>query len=141
MSWPVTNCSPISFMARCTPWRISGSPPLPITRVSADDRFFSLLVDVSLPVSTRPQAAAFTNSEGERPTWARQSPLLILSRISASRVARSGMRSKVLARVPVPGRLDRLCRRLDVGIVEDDHRRLAAELEVDALEVVGRRAG
>ena len=85
-------------MARCTPWRISGSPPLPITRVSADDRFFSLLVDVSSPVSTRAQAAAFTNSEGERPTWARQSPLLILSRISASRVARSGMRSSASAR-------------------------------------------
>ena len=98
MCWPVTNCSPMSFMARCTPWRISGSPPLPMTRVSAEDRPFSLLVAVSLPVSTRPQAAAFTNSEGERPTCERQSPLLILSRISASRVALSGMRKSASAR-------------------------------------------
>ena len=85
-------------MARCTPWRISGSPPLPITRVRAAERVFSLDVLVSLPVSTRPQAAALTNSEGERPTCARQSPRLILSRISASRVALSGMRSSASAR-------------------------------------------
>ena len=98
MFWPVTNCSPMSFMARCTPWRISGSPPLPMTRVSADDRLFSLLVEVSLPVSTRPQAAALTKSDGERPTCDFQSPLLILSRISASRVALSGMRSSASAR-------------------------------------------
>ena len=31
--------------------------------------------------------------------------------------------------------------RLDVGVVEHDHRRLAAELEVHALERVGRGAG
>ena len=35
----------------------------------------------------------------------------------------------------------RLGRLLDVRVVEDDHRRLAAELEVDALEVGGRRSG
>jgi len=53
-----------------------------MTRVSAEDRLFSLLVLVSLPVSTRPQAAALTNSDGERSTCNFQSPLLILSRIS-----------------------------------------------------------
>jgi len=71
---------------------------LPITRVSADERFFSLFVPVSLPVSTSPQAAALTNMDCERPTCDFQSPWLILSRISASRVALSGMRSKASAR-------------------------------------------
>ena len=98
MVWPVTNCSPISFMARCTPWRISGSPPLPISRVSDEVRLFSLLVEVILPVSIRPQTAALTNIDGEWPRCACQSPWLILSRISASRVALSGMRSSASAR-------------------------------------------
>ena len=41
----------------------------------------------------------------------------------------------VLAGVEVAGARDSLGGRLDVGVVEDDDRRLAAELEVDALEV------
>ena len=47
----------------------------------------------------------------------------------------------VLAGVPVAGDLDRLGDRGRIGVVEDDHRRLAAELEVDALQRVGGRAG
>ena len=49
--------------------------------------------------------------------------------------ARAG--GAVLARVPVAGEPDPGRDRLRVGVVEDDHRRLAAELEVDALERVG----
>ena len=63
MVWPATNCSPIRRIARLTPWRISGSPPLATSRVSAADRPRSLCVEVSLPVSSRPQVAAFTNSD------------------------------------------------------------------------------
>ena len=50
-------------------------------------------------------------------------------------------RRAVLARVPVAADLDRLRDRGRVGVVEHDHRRLAAELEMDALEVRLRRAG
>ena len=98
MVWPATNCSPIRRMARLTPVRISGSPPRAIRRVSAADRLRSLLVAVSRPVSSRPQVAALTNSDGLWPRWARQSPPPILSRISASRVSSSGMRSSASAR-------------------------------------------
>ena len=47
----------------------------------------------------------------------------------------------VLAGVEVARLGDRTRRCLDVGVVEDDDRRLAAELEVDPLDVGGRRAG
>ena len=49
-------------------------------------------------MTTSPQVAALTNSDGLWPTCERQSPAAILSRISASRVARSGMRSSASAR-------------------------------------------
>ena len=44
----------------------------------------------------------------------------------------------VLAGVPVAGRTDRLGGRVGVGVVEDDDRGLAAELEVQPLDRVGR---
>ena len=47
---------------------------------------------------SRPQVAALTNSEGLLPRWESHWPLLILSRMSASRVALSGMRSSASAR-------------------------------------------
>ena len=50
-------------------------------------------------------------------------------------------RRAVLAGVVVAGAGDRLERGLHVHVVEHDHRRLAAELEVHALERVGRRLG
>ena len=50
--------------------------------------------------------------------------------------ARTG--GAVLAGVPVAGEPDSLGDRLRVGVVEDHHRRLASELEVDALERVRR---
>ena len=50
----------------------------------------------------------------------------------------AGGRRAVLAGVEVAGDRDALGGLLDVGVVEDDDRRLAAELEVDALEVVRR---
>ena len=43
--------------------------------------------------------------------------------------------------VPVAGDTDRLGDLVRVGVVEDDHRRLAAELEVHPLQGVGRVAG
>ena len=95
---PVTNCSPSICMASCTPWRISGSPLLPINRVSAASIAPSLFVANSLPVSSNPHDAAFTNSDELRPTCWRQSPWPILSRINALRVAASGMRSSASAR-------------------------------------------
>ncbi len=49
-------------------------------------------------MTSRPHAAALTNSDGDAPTCADQSPRLILSRISRSRVAASGMRSSASAR-------------------------------------------
>ena len=75
-----------------------GSPLRAMSRVSAADKPCSLVVVTSLPVSTRPQVAALTNRDGLMPRWARQSPGASLSRISASRVAASGMRSKASAR-------------------------------------------
>ncbi len=49
----------------------------------------------------------------------------------------AGGRGAVLAGVEVAGTGDALGGGLDVGVVEDDDRGLAAELEVDALELVG----
>ncbi|MCY1195365.1 hypothetical protein D9M72_66830 [compost metagenome] len=85
-------------MAMFTPLRTRGSPPLPIRRVSALDSDCSLLTATSLPVIIRPQVAALTNSDWEPPMCDFQSPRATLSRISASRVARSGMRSSASAR-------------------------------------------
>ena len=53
----------------------------------------------------------------------------------------AGRRRAVLAGVEVAGGRDALDGGVDVGVVEHDDRRLAAELEVDPLEVGGRRAG
>ncbi len=83
---PVTNCSPIRRMAMSTPLRIIGSPLLPMMRLRDDVRPASLWVDTSLPVSSRPQVAALTNSDGLLPRCGCQLPVLILSRIRASRV-------------------------------------------------------
>ena len=65
---------------------------------SERDRLVSLWVETSLPVNSSPQVAALTNSDGLRPICDCQLPLLILSRIRASRVALSGMRSSASAR-------------------------------------------
>ena len=46
-----------------------------------------------------------------------------------------GRRGAVLAAVEVAGHRDAFDGRLDVGVVEDDHRCLAAQLEVGALDV------
>ena len=47
----------------------------------------------------------------------------------------------VLARVPVRERLEVLDDRVEIGVVEDDDRRLATELEVEPLDHVGRGPG
>jgi len=95
---PVTNCSPISRIARSTLFLISGSPPLPTMRASELERLDSLCVATSLPVSSSAQVAALTNSDGLRPRCSCHWPVLTLSRISASRVAGSGIRSSASAR-------------------------------------------
>ena len=85
-------------MARSTPFRISGSPPLRTSDANAVSSVPSLRESTILPVTSRPHAAALTNSDGDAPTCVDQSPLLILSRIRRSRVAASGMRSSASAR-------------------------------------------
>ena len=55
--------------------------------------------------------------------------------VDARRGQHPGGRRAVLAGVEVAGDGDALGRRREVGVVEDDHRRLAAELEVDPLDV------
>ena len=95
---PSTNCWPRRRIARSTPLRISGSPPLRNSDASACSSVPSLRESTSLPVTSSPHAAALTNSDGLRPTCARQSPWPILSRIRRSRVAASGMRSSASAR-------------------------------------------
>src|SRR5471032_830652 len=54
MVWPVTNWLPSMRMARSTPLRISGSPPLAMSLPIAELRPVSLLVLTSLPVISRP---------------------------------------------------------------------------------------
>ena len=98
MSSPVTNCSPIIRIARSTPLRISGSPPMPTSLPIADERPDSLCVATSFPVMSKPHVAAFTNSEGLLPRCDCHWPCAILSRISLSRVSVSGMRSSASAR-------------------------------------------
>ena len=81
-----------------TPLRTIGSPPRLTMRRSAALRPLSLCVATSRPVSSRPQVAALTNSDGLCPRCCCQLPWPILSRMSASRVAASGMRSSASAR-------------------------------------------
>ena len=81
-----------------TPLRTSGSPLLPIIRLSERERLASLCVQTRRPVNNSPQVAALTNRDGLRPMCDCQLPLLILSRINASRVALSGIRSRASAR-------------------------------------------
>ena len=109
MVCPVTNCSPIMRIAMSTPRRITGSPPRAISRFNAAVSPLSSTEPTSLPVTTNPQVAALTNIEALWPTCARQSPSAILSRISASRVKVSGMRSSASARhiSATPSWLDR----------------------------------
>ena len=95
---PVTNCSPIRRIARSTPLRISGSPPSTTTRSNAARSPTSPCVATSRPVTNSPQVATLTNNDELLPKCDRQSPVPILSRISASRVAVSGMRNSASAR-------------------------------------------
>src|SRR5271155_149342 len=62
----------MSRMATSTPARMIGSPLRAMRRVSAADKPCSLVVVTSRPVSTRPQVAALTNSDGLWPRCARQ---------------------------------------------------------------------
>ena len=73
-----------------------GAPLRAISRVSAELRPLSSKVPTSRPVMRRPQVAALTKGDGDCPRWARHAPPPILSAISASRVAPSGMRRQRL---------------------------------------------
>ena len=87
---PVTNCSPIMRIAMSTPVRISGSPPRAdhLAQRALDSRL-SLCVDTSLPVSSRPQVAALTNSDGLWPRWLL--PVAVADLVADQRVARGGV--------------------------------------------------
>ena len=54
--------------------RISGSPPLRSSEASACSSVPSLRVSTIFPVTSRPHAAALTNSDGDAPTCVDQSP-------------------------------------------------------------------
>ena len=71
--------------------RISGSPPLRSSDASACSSALSLCESTRRPVTSRPHAAALTNSDGLRPTCARQSPRLEL--VADQPVARRGIRN------------------------------------------------
>ena len=99
---------PISFIARVTALRITGSP----RRRSAARRWPTTPGSRSsstLPVSISAQVDAFTRLEAERPRWRPQSAGAILSSISASIVGASGTRSSASARhiSAMPSSVDR----------------------------------
>ena len=98
MSWPVTNCSPIARSAMSMPFRTSGSPQRARRRPSVEESSTSSNLPESLVPTMRLQPAALTNNERPSPMCELQSPEAILSRISASRVAMSGIRSSASAR-------------------------------------------
>ncbi len=93
---PSTNCSAISFIACRIATRTTGSPARATKRSyhARGSRASSRSMRVSLPVSIRPHVEALTSSESDSPRWRSQSPRESLSRMSASAVAASGMRSK-----------------------------------------------
>ena len=95
---PRTNCAPISFMARPTAVRITGSPRrfMALRRWPAGPGRFS--GSRTLPVSIRAQVEALTSGEVERPMCLPQFEGAILSSISASMVSASGTRSRASAR-------------------------------------------
>ncbi len=110
MSVSSTNCVPMIFIASRIAARIAGSPARPTVWRSmrqADSASCSRS-RTTLPVSSRPQAEAFTNSDWLLPTCERQSPLPSLSRIRRSAVTLSGTRSSASARhiSTTPSRLD-----------------------------------
>ena len=94
---PSTNWRPISFMARPTAVRITGSP----SRLTAARRWPTTPGSRSsstLPVSIKAQVEAFTRLEADLPRWRPQSEGAILSSISASIVSASGTRSNASAK-------------------------------------------
>ncbi|OIQ73661.1 hypothetical protein GALL_447020 [mine drainage metagenome] len=94
---PSTNCRPISFIARATAVRITGSP----SRFTALRRCPTMPGSRSsstLPVSIKAQVEAFTRLDADRPRCRPQSLGAILSSISASIVSASGTRKSASAR-------------------------------------------
>ena len=96
---PSTNCSAITFIACRTANRTTGSPARATKRSyhARGSRASSRSMRVSRPVSISPHVDALTSNESEAPRWFSQSPRASLSRISASAVAVSGMRSSASA--------------------------------------------
>ena len=94
---PSTKLRPISFIARATAPRITGSPnrltaafKCPTTPGSRSSN--------TLPVSISAQVEALTNDDDDRPRCRPQSDGAILSSISASMVSASGTRNSASAR-------------------------------------------
>ena len=97
MSSPSTNCRPISFMARETAVRITGSP----SRLMAARRWRTgpgCSSSSTRPVSISAQVEAFTRLDVECPRCRPQSDGAILSSMSASMVSASGTRSSASAK-------------------------------------------
>ena len=97
MSSPSTNWRHISFMARATAVRITGSP----SRLMAARRWRTgpgCASSSTRPVSISAHVEALTMVEVEWPRWWPQSEGAILSSISASIVSASGTRSSASAR-------------------------------------------
>ena len=96
---PSTNCSAITFIAWRTATRTTGSPARAAKRPyhARGSRASSRSMRVSLPVSISPHVDALTRSESDAPRCRSQSPRDSLSRISASAVAASGIRSNASA--------------------------------------------
>ncbi len=87
------------FIAWRTARRITGSPTRPTRRLKAPctSRLVSSARSTRWPVSIRPQVEALTSTDSDWPTWRFQSASPSLSRISASAVSWSGMRSSASA--------------------------------------------
>ena len=105
---PSTNWRPISFIARETAARITGSPRRltaalrwPTTPGSRSSR--------TRPVSISAQVEALTSEDADLPRWRPQSEGAILSSMSASMVSASGTRRRASARhiSAMPSSVDR----------------------------------
>ena len=96
---PSTNCSAITCIACRMAIRTTGSPARAAKRAyqARASRASSRSMRVSLPVSISPHVDALTSSESDSPRCRSQSPRESLSRISASAVAASGIRSNASA--------------------------------------------
>ena len=138
---PSTNWRPISFIARPTAVRTTGSPTRRIRpRSAAAGRPGSS--SSTRPVISRPQVAALTRLEVERPRCAPQFDGSILSAISSSMVSASGTRSSASARhiSPTPSSDDRPYSARKASITVGDERRRTSSTSPAARSTIAARS-